>query len=298
MSTKVKAKTMSQESILSRKAVLVKLNVSCEIGYSMVDKKATEEIDEKHGATKAGRFVKHLYQPDDLKEIFDAIVIARKAHARYTLKWLDSGIRILPISVFSKHDAEVKRAETALQEAIDRFLSDYEEIVERNKIRLGDLASDTYYSKERFRSGLRMWVSYFPMPVEDDFKFEANASIVSSVKSQFSESLKEYEYRAKTEVAERLGVAVKRLFDRLDDADKKVKDGMLSKLVSLLNDLKDLNVTEDPNINELIASAEASFAKESAEFMTENADYRAKKKKEAEEIITKLTKAFPRALEF
>ena len=293
-----KTKVMSSESILSRKAVLIKLNVNYEIGYSMIDKKATEEIDLSHKATKAGKFVKHLFQSDDLIEIRDAVRIAEKAHRRYTLKWLDSGIRILPVSVFDRHETEIKRANEAFQKAVNNFIENYDEIVERNKLRLGDLADDCYYSKKRVRDGLRLWVGYFPMPTEDDFRIDGNVAMVKSVKSQFSESLKEYEYRAKSEVAERLGIAVKRLFDRLNDADKKVKDGMLSKLVVLLGDLKDLNVTEDQNISDLITSVETSFAKESADFMSENADYRSKKKKEAEAIITKLTECFPRAIEF
>ena len=296
---KTGTKTAEEAKTLKSKAVLVKLNVKYGIGFQVADTKATKEVEEKYGIQKAGRYVKNLFRHDDLSDVFEAVRIARRAHDRFTLPWLDAGVRILPVTMFDRYDAELKKAKEAFTKAVGEFIKKYNEVIELNKIRLSDLFDSLNYpSREAMEQGFRLWAGYFPMPDENDFTMTTSDKIMGNIRGQFNEDMKEYEYRAKFDVAERLGIAVKRLFDRLESADKKMRDGQLTKLVVLIEDLKGLNIMEDKGITELIDSVEKNFAKESAEYMNENADYRIKKKKEAQAILTKLEKSFPRAIEF
>lgn len=291
--------TAKKTSGIKEKAVLVKLNFRNGVGFTATDKPVTQEVEERHNTTKAGRYVKTLFRRNDIQAIFDAENIAKLAHSRYTLPWLDSGIRILPVAMFEKYNAAISKAISDYDVAVARFAERYDEIMEENKTRLKEMFNESDYpSKESAAIGFRLSVSYFPIPDKDDFRIDASDGIVSGFKIQYEKDMKEYEMNAKSDVADRLSRSMSKLLTKLGTDDKKITDNALLKFSELLKDLKGLNVTGDKGIAAAIKEAEMSFSKETAEALNSNASYRAQKKEEAQAIVTKLSSSFPRALEF
>ena len=284
---------------IKEKAVLVKLNFRNGVGFTITDKPVTDEVAERHQAPKAGRYVKTLFKRGDLQAIYDAENIAKLAHSRYTLPWLDSGIRILPVTMFDKYGAALSTAVEKYNTAVALFADRYDEIMVENKERLKEMFnSSDYPTAFAARAGFRLSASYFPIPDKDDFRIDASEEVVEGFKVQYEKDMKTYEMNAKSDVAKRLSDSMAKLVVKLSSADKKITDGALLKLSELLKDLKGLNITGDKDITAAIKEVETNFAKETAEAFNANPEYRAQKKKEAIAIVGRLETNFPRAIEF
>jgi hypothetical protein len=284
---------------IKEKAVLVKLNFRNGVGFTVTDNPVTEEVAVNHKTPKAGRYVKTLFKRENLQAIFDAENIAKLAHAKYTLPWLDSGIRILPVAMFDKYNEALSKAVTAYDSAVAVFADRYDEIMAENKERLREMFNKSDYPPASYvKTGFKLSVSYFPILDKDDFRIDASEAIIEGFKDQYVKDMKAYEMNATTDVAKRLGDSMARFVTKLSTADKKITDNALLKLSELLKDLKGLNVMGDKNITAAIKEVEMNFSKETAEAFNTNTEYRAKKKAAAVAIVRSLETNFPRALEF
>jgi len=291
--------TKAKITELRQNAILVELNFRNGVGFTITDKPESEEVEKKHETKKAGRYVKFLFRREHLQKIFDAENIAKAVHARYTVAWLNSGLRVLPAPLIESYDQGVERAQVAYKEGVDWLIQNWDEIMEDNKIRLKAMFNpNDYPAKESVTDGFRLFVSTFPVPDKNDFQVDASDAVNKKLRDQFVSNVKEYEMNAQSDVAKRLGNSLGSMLEKLGSADKKIQDRTLLKMSELLIDLKALNITGNKIISDAIESAEKSFSKEVADVLNENTEYRAKKKAEATAIVDKLKKGFPRAIEF
>ena len=113
------------KSELSRKAVLVAVNVS-EWTARKYDRKVTKAAQDKYGASDdAGRYNKLLIEGERLKKINVIVSKARNVHYRYTKPWGDDGAvvegkrrgkpRILPNALYAEFAAEFRRSRARIR---------------------------------------------------------------------------------------------------------------------------------------------------------------------------------------
>ena len=105
-------------NLLSEKAMLVHLSISRWTARSK-DRTAGEDISQqkKAEADVANVWVQ-LVPKDEMKEVYRSSGAIRKIWIKYTLPWMDEGIRILPSDLYVKFSGEVKKAITEDQKIV------------------------------------------------------------------------------------------------------------------------------------------------------------------------------------
>ncbi len=289
---------------INEKAILVQMKTEF-ISQSKKATKPTQEIEEKHKVQNAGAFFKSLFDRKVFKDINTARNMAYNAHQRMSLPWMDSNIRILPISLFEKYTAAVNKHIEAADNAVKVFAENYDEIIESNKDRLSDLFNiNDYPSRASLLSEFKVYVNYFPVPTSDTFSALAtNSEAMSSLKSKYNAEMTEFENNAKSEIAVRLDVALRNVVTRLEAQDKKVQDRLLTKIIGVISELKALNFSGDNTLGNLLKDVEMSLSKENGTTLSENNTLRKKKANETRDLIGKIEESFPevklrRALSF
>lgn len=248
--------TANTQDLRSR-AMLVTLNISV-WNPKKKDTTATLETLIKHGASSsAGAFIKNLLPDGSIDRVKKSEGALRALFYKHTLPWRDEGIRILPSAAwedFANEEREVKRE---FYEAVGEFLVNYDAHRNRAKAALNGLFSESDYPPvEVVRSKFAVRVSWFPLPDSADFRVdlpeEARQQISAEIDSGVSESLKV----ASDALYTRLGDALGRVVERLDDSDKVFRNTLITNLRELCVQIPKLNVMGDETILRLVGETE------------------------------------------
>ena len=174
---------------LSRKSVLVAVVVN-QWTARKLDRKATDETNARHNATKdAGRYNKLLIAAEHLAEVKSLVSQARTLHHTMTRPWGDEGARILPNVLFAKFSEQFRTIKRDFEIAADKFAAAYPAHVAERKQALGSLfnASD-YPSASEIRSRYSMKYDVMPFPDADDFRSDLDDDTVAEIKEQLRET--------------------------------------------------------------------------------------------------------------
>jgi hypothetical protein len=248
--------TANTQDLRSR-AMLVTLNISV-WNPKKKDTTATLETLIKHGASSsAGAFIKNLLPDGSIDRVKKSEGALRALFYKHTLPWRDEGIRILPSAAwedFANEEREVKRE---FYEAVGEFLVNYDAHRNRAKAALNGLFSESDYPPvEVVRSKFAVRVSWFPLPDSADFRVdlpeEVRQQLSAEIDSGVSESLKV----ASDALYTRLGDALGRVVERLDDSDKVFRNTLITNLRELCVQIPKLNVMGDETILRLVGETE------------------------------------------
>lgn len=248
--------TANTQDLRSR-AMLVTLNISV-WNPKKKDTTATLETLIKHGASSsAGAFIKNLLPDGSIDRVKKSEGALRALFYKHTLPWRDEGIRILPSAAwedFANEEREVKRE---FYEAVGEFLVNYDAHRNRAKAALNGLFSESDYPPvEVVRSKFAVRVSWFPLPDSADFRVdlpeEVRQQLSAEIDSGVSESLKV----ASDALYNRLGDALGRVVERLDDSDKVFRNTLITNLRELCVQIPKLNVMGDETILRLVGETE------------------------------------------
>lgn len=242
---------------LRSRAMLVTLNISV-WNPKKKDNIATLETLIKHGASReAGAFVKNLLPEGAIDRVKKAEGVLRAIFYKHTLPWRDDGIRILPSAAWEDFSNEERQARREFDEAVGEFLVNYDAHRNNARIALNGLFSESDYPPvEVVRGKFAVRTSWFPLPDSSDFRVdlpeEVRQQLASEIDSGVSESLKV----ASDALYNRLGDALGRVVERLDDGDKVFRNTLITNLRELCVQIPKLNVMGDETILRLVGEAE------------------------------------------
>lgn len=272
---------MKHETIsLATSALLVVLEVS-QWSARKKDKKVEGEIQAQKGATsrRAASVHKHLFA--DCQEL--AAIAAYAAETRLwlnsvTLPWDDRGTRIVPSVKYIDVMAELNTRIEIFDKLVDAFINIYSTEISKQAFSLGSMFDRSEYPDVTdIRRRFSMRPSTQPVPTVGDFRVDLAEYAAAEMRDAFERDAKARVDAAMMEAWNRLRDRVEHIRERMDaclkfdpDAEPEVGDeigddgsvdvkkkrrpklyqSMLDSALQLCDTLRDLNVMDDPKLEE------------------------------------------------
>jgi hypothetical protein len=242
---------------ISTSSMLVDLSIRSWTG-TKIDRDTTQMVDTVNlTTTNAGKYQKNLFAgTKDLHDInkFDSRI--RAWNISQTLPWSDKGQRLLPSSKFFEYKQALSNYEAMRKNMIDKFLENYDDLIDQASQALGTLfVRDDYPDKAHIAKQFEFKYSFLPVPVAGDFRVDVGNDAIADLHNQFNASVNERVHNAMADVTWRLEDCLKRMSERLASDDsgaeskKKIfRDTLVTNAQELVQDLKHLNITNDPAI--------------------------------------------------
>lgn len=276
--------------ILGR-AVLVNVDISVWEARKH-DKEMTEKVNKRAGAAPdAGRYHKHLFggRVPELSAVHNAAHALRIMHYEQTLPWTDTGWRLLPTANYNAYTEAYRQYVAEVERTVDAFVAKYPKLVKEAQGTLGDMfrASD-YPHVSAIRNRFSISVDYDPVPSEGDFRVslpkEELARMEKSVRRRLQEAVK----LAMNDAYNRLGEAIQDLREHLGDG-KYLRDTMLSRITEVADMLGRLNLTDDPNLEEVRKQAARELAGVDISTLRDDAKVRGNTAARADAILKRMS---------
>ena len=242
---------------ISTSSMLVDLSIRSWTG-TKIDRDTTQMVDVVNSTTtNAGKYQKNLFAgTKDLHDInkFDSRI--RAWNISQTLPWSDKGQRLLPSSKFFDYKQALSNYETMRKQMITKFLDNYDDLITQASLALGNLfVRDDYPDQMQVAKQFEFKYSFLPVPVAGDFRVDVGNEAIADLHNQFNASVTDRVHNAMADVTWRLEDCLKRMSERLADDDsgaeskKKIfRDTLVTNAQELVQDLKHLNITNDPAI--------------------------------------------------
>jgi len=257
---------MSNISIGSS-AMLVELNISTWTARKL-DKKVSAEVDVAKGAkTSAVNVNKNLLAGTGfLDTITKYAANARAWHLSQTLPWSDNGQRLLPVSNFISYKEQLGKLNENFDALVGKFIEAYPNLVSAAAFQLGDLFNrDEYPEADAIARKFKFSYNFFPVPQAGDFRVdigeEARKEIEASCNSLSNSRIES----AMKDAWSRLHEHLLRMSERLDYdevADKKIfRDTLVENAVELVDMLKHLNITKNPDMERARQDLKSAISK-------------------------------------
>ena len=288
---------------LSRKAVLVSVNIS-QWTARKLDKRVTDKVNrEHHAANDAGRYNKLLIAGEHLAELTNMVSKARALHYKMTRPWADEGPRILPNVLFAKFSDEFRTLKREFAEAADKFAAAYPGFIEERKRALNGLfnAAD-YPSAKEIRSKFNLDLTILPFPDADDFRSELDEDTVEEIRAQLKATTSGVVDGAMAHTAQQIidtvGHMAKKLAEYVPSGGKGEKaegvfrDSLVENVRELAELLPAFNLTGDPRLADITARIQSELCGEDAADLRENDEARETVQKSAEEIVEAVSGLF------
>jgi len=287
-----RGKTMKgQKSNLSERAMLVTLKVHL-LRASVKDKTVTHEVVTAKKATEdAGGWTTHMLPKGAMYAVTAAASQIKQAHNMWTLPWMDGGMRILPSELFMKYSESMRKAQQQFEKAVREFLhNDYPRLRLNAHQRLaGLLNSDVVLpTAEEARQKFSIDHNVLPLPDATDFRVNLGDEQVKSLKKNVARSIEAMTKKAVGDLYQQLGKMIERIVKQTSGEKKQIYDSLISNLKDLCDTIPLLNLTDDPNLEELRKECVSKLARLKPDDLREDKGKRKKAHKNAEEIMAKL----------
>lgn len=275
---------------LNDRALLVQLTIS-QWSARKLDKRATKEVAENHGAIDAaGRYNKSLLPLNDyLANVGTKTGLIRNRYLDNTLPWGIEGTRILPSANYLAFMTDFRKQKSEWEYAVGMFLDHYGDLKDSARRLLGSLYNEADYPSEQEITGkFKMDMAVFPVP-STDFRVALSNDEMTSIKSDLESRLKQSQQAAMKDVWERLYERVKHMVERLSDPKSRFHDSLIDNARELCALLPRLNFTDDPDLEMMRSEVEAKLAHHNPEILRNNPDLRRDTAEEAKAIMEKMS---------
>jgi hypothetical protein len=247
---------------ITERAMLVRLNIKRWTARTH-DKKVNKEVAQTHGSQEhMGTYLKTLIDKSSLSEVNKITTDARDYHWRMTLPWQDEGVRILPADVYLEYTQKVRQMRVDFERAVEKFLVTYPTLIEEARKDLNGLYNEADYpSAKRLRSLFSYQIRVSPLPAAVDFRVGLDAKEVKRIKQGIEEQTREAFKVATQDLWTRIAEVVGHLSERLKAYEidettgkltgSKFRDSTVENVRSLVDLLPKLNVTADPELEQM-----------------------------------------------
>lgn len=301
-------------------AMLGSLNISVWEGRKK-DKSTEEEIAQQKGAAskRAASVHKNLFAESPA---LDAIKTlrgeARVWFNRVTLPWDDNGNRLVTTAQYFEIMNDVAMYEKRFNDLVKVFVTNYSTEISKQAFQMGSLFNrNEYPSADEITTKFRFALNLNPLPMSQDFRLTIG-----------NEALRELQERCERDTQERLKIAmsdawtrvktqVEWIRDRLQAVEEytpgaeeekeydehgnvtgvkivkkrrpKLHESMLDNGLELCSLLRDLNVTNDPKLEEARKMLEAAIVHVDIDSLRESPAVQSSTKQKMEDILSKFS---------
>ena len=289
-------------SKISSSAMLVDIGISVWTGRKL-DKQVSAEIDQaKSTKTKAGNYHKNLLAGSEkLAEIGKIASAVRNWHYTQTSPWSDAGSRLLPATLFMDYKLKLSEYEKMFTDAVDKFLAEYDQLVNQSAFTLGALFNrDDYPSVDNIRRKFAFTYMFSPVPESGDFRVDVGNQGMAELRTNFESAINTRIKTAIEDMRTQLIDQLSHMSEKLSDLDepRTLKDGtivttqifrdsLVENAVELVKNLKHLNITQDPDVETMRAELESAIKNIDAQTLRDSDEARRKTKARVDALLGK-----------
>ena len=279
---------------ISSASMLVELSISTWTARKL-DKSASADVTARNSAARGTANVnkKLLGDCEELVALQKFSGNVRTMHYSMTMPWSDTGMRLLPTSVYFKYHQQMTAQQNEFARLVEAFLDAYDWEVVQAQTKLGNLFHrDEYPTVDSLRDKFGFRLSYIPLPDVGDWRVDMERDAQDTLKQQYADFYRKQVEGAMRDIWERLHTEITRFIKQLDvDAEGrkgKIFDSTMEHVLHLTNMMEAANFTNDPNLQ--LAQHKIRAALEGVERMdlVRNDGFRANTKKAMEEAIAAL----------
>ena len=280
---------------IREKAMTVQFNSKCWTARKF-DKAATAKHNQDQGADADASRINKLLIP---KSIIDGPVKARqhaqhKIHDHLTSKWASRGVNILKATIYEDYATQMSQAEESFWQAVDTFMVRYQlfydNLYEKGPERMGGMYDrKDYPTPAEVKRKFTFKVHYSPISHSSDWRIGGLSSEeTQKLAAAVAERERELLAGAMREVWGRLHKVVGKVVETLGNTDKIFRDTLIGNVVDLCNILPDLNLEDDPDLEDLRKQVERSIGSLDPSILREDPELRKEAAKDAKEILDKM----------
>lgn len=280
---------------IREKAMTVQFNSKCWTARKF-DKAATTKHNQSQGADLDASRINKLLIP---KSIIDGPVKARqhaqhKIHDHLTSKWASRGVNILKATVYEQYATGMAKAEDDFWSQVETFMVRYQlfydNLWEKGPERMGGMYDKKDYPPpSEVRRKFTFDVHYAPITHSSDWRIGGLSSDeTQKLAGAVAERERELLAGAMREVWGRLHKVVSNVVDTLSKADKVFRDTLVGNVIDLCNLLPDLNLEDDPELDDLGKQVERSIGRLDPAMLREDPELRKEAAKDAKELLDKM----------
>lgn len=273
---------------LSSKAVLV----SCTINMfrtSKVDKEVSNKIQTDFGDVmrKAGTFTKITMAKSSVSKYEQAAADIKNFHKTMTLP-RDESNRILAIELHQEYMDGMRQKISAFENAADQFCINYSGYVHKERTSLGSMFKESDYpAPTEIRNYFGITHNINPVPSIGDFRVSLSDEELKYLKDNLEKQLSAKLSTSMLGAWRKLYDPVKDMADRLAET-KKPHDSMIGNLKQILGILSDLNLGNDPKLEEMAKEVEEKLCQYSGKEIRQSKEVRQNLKAATDEIMKKM----------
>jgi hypothetical protein len=230
---------------------------------SLTDKKISAEVATHHAVNekRAGRYRKNAIDVNapTFKAVAETASELRNTHYYYTLPWSQDGARILTTAIFEEYSAEMRTLRLAFERSVAAFVQDYPLLKRAAKLELNGMYNEADYPTN-IAAKFGVEIVFMPLPDSEDFRASLPEVEIAHIKEGIQAELQKTTHLAMRAPYERLYTHISRMVERLSDPKGVFRDTLITGLADLCAILPGLNLTGDPQLEELRKRAENMIA--------------------------------------
>jgi len=274
-----------QVDTLKDRAMLVSLS----IGYwngKVKDDSVVDELSTSHGTDKdVHDYSRRLVKAEALKEFKGVRSRARSFLKDQTSRWLDDGTRIMAAPLFLKMMEKMHTFKIEWDNSVAEFVRKFPSLKAEEKKRQGSLYNEgDYPTADSLRRKFSWEFRTFPIPSKEDWRIDLGDK-TNEVKAQIDAAVIEALQLATRDLWTRLHEVVKKLAEKMAEADATFRDSIIGNIQELVAILPTMNVANDPKLEDMRRQVEEQLAKLNPEELRDDPKARKKTKDAADKLL-------------
>lgn len=272
---------------ITNECMVMNISIGVWSGHKL-DKDQTRKVTEEAGADgDAARVNKHLVPKEALAPIVQAGTAIREHFYKVSLPWKDNGDRLMPRRVYMRFAEKHGQLVKEFDDAVDKFLTEvYPQTRMQAEFRMGQMFRESDYPAPwQLRSKFYVRAEIDAISEAGDFRVALDEGMVEEIKADMTRALDMRVSKAMGDVWGRLGECVTHLMEKLKDEKAIFRNSTIQKLEDLIEVLPDLNVMNDPALQEIYEDVKARLGGHDPEELRKNKAVRKAVAQDAQEII-------------
>lgn len=304
---------------IASSAMIGSLNISVWEGRKL-DRTTQAEVLANKGAKsrRAASVSKHLFSECPALEAIKTLRgEIRIWFNRRTLPWDDNNGRLITTRQYLEIMAEVAKFETKFKDLVRVFINTYQTEISKQAFEMGALFDRSEYpTEDEVRDKFRFALSVTPVPLSGDFRVDIGNEAAAQLRKQYEQAMQQRVAGAVSDTWQRIKTQVEWVRERMvavlehdpdaveeipttDDTGAvvsveikkkrrpKLYESMLEQGLELCNLLKDLNVTDDPKLEQARQDLEAALTRVDLDSLKESTELQRATKTAMQDILDK-----------
>jgi hypothetical protein len=279
------------ESTIHNRALLVSLSITTWTARKF-DRQITTDVNRQYGASAdAGRYNKHLLAGSvkgSYNRLMNVSQAIRLEHYHRTLPWTDEGWRILPSDQYMTYMGWYRGQRGKFETALTDFTSDYPLIRSQQVSGNPLFKPGDYPDVKDIEQKFSINVDFSPIMTSGDIRMNLAAEEMAEIERSVTNRVTQGMQTAMQDAWHRLHKVTENIAVKCADPDARLYKSMMENAKDLCTVLVNLNITRDPQLEQMRLDVEAQLVSRDVEDLRANPSIRADVATKANEILERM----------